>query len=295
MKLNLSAVIALIVLTCIWSYSWIVMKSGLPYVGAFDFAAMRCALGAVLLLVVLKLRNRGMKPPPLVPTFMIGVLQTAGMVGFSQWALVSGGAGKVAILTYTMPFWVILLAALFLNERLSKLQYWATGIAIGGMIFILQPWNTDGSMMASILALLSGLSWGASVIIAKRLYIRNPTDLLSLTTWQMVMGAIVLTVIALFTHSKPIIWHPYLWGGLAYTAVLGTAIAWILWMFILKNLPAAIAGLGTLAVPVLGALLSWGLLGERPNAPELVGIVLVVLALVILSLPKHRSGRATEK
>lgn len=264
------------------------MKSVLPYIGAFDFAALRCIFGALLLLVVLKLRNRGMKPPPLGPTFIIGLLQTVGMVGFSQWALVSGGAGKVAILTYTMPFWVILLAALFLNERLRRLQYWATGIAIGGMVLILQPWNIDGSMVGSLLALMSGLSWGASVIFAKRLYMRKSTDLLSLTTWQMVMGAIVLSVIAVMTHSKPIEWHPYLWGALAYNAILGTAIAWVLWMFILKNLPAGIAGLGTLAIPVCGALMSWWLLGERPNSFELVGISLVVVALALVSIPKSK-------
>ncbi|WP_267081215.1 MULTISPECIES: DMT family transporter [Limnobaculum] len=291
MKLNLSAVIALICITCIWSYSWIVMKTLLVYIGPFDFAAIRCTLGAVLLLLVLKLRNRGMKPPPLGTTFIIGVLQTVGMVGFSQWALITGGAGKVAILAYTMPFWVILLAALFLNERLVKLQYWATAIAICGMILILQPWNNNGSMLASILALLSGFCWGASVIIAKRLYLRTPTDLLSLTTWQMVMGAIVLVVIALFVPSKPIVWHPYLWGGLLYNAVLATAVAWVLWMFILKHLPASVAGLGTLAVPVCSALLSWWLLGERPNGSEMAGIICVVMALVLVSLPKRRSQK----
>lgn len=160
LKLNVSALLALVCLTGIWGYGWIVMKSVLPYVGAFDFAAMRCSLGAVLLLLVLKVRNRGMKPPPLLPTFIIGLLQTAGMVGFSQWALVNGGAGKVAILTYTMPFWVILMAALFLKERLRKVQYLATGIAVCGMVLILQPWKINSGIIGSLLALCSGFSGG---------------------------------------------------------------------------------------------------------------------------------------
>lgn len=160
LKLNVSALLALVCLTGIWGYGWIVMKSVLPYVGAFDFAAMRCSLGAVLLLLVLKVRNRGMKPPPLLPTFIIGLLQTAGMVGFSQWALVNGGAGKVAILTYTMPFWVILMAALFLKERLRKVQYLATGIAVCGMVLILQPWKINSGIIGSLLALCSGFFWG---------------------------------------------------------------------------------------------------------------------------------------
>lgn len=292
MKLNFPALIALVCLTCIWSYGWIVMKSVLPYAGAFDFAAMRCTLGAALLLLVLKVRNRGMKPPPLLPTFILGLLQTAGMVGFSQWALVNGGAGKVAILTYTMPFWVILLAALFLKERLRKLQYLATGIAVCGMVLILQPWKMNSGIGGSLLALCSGLFWGASVIYAKRLYLRYQTDLLSLTAWQMVWGSMVLIVIACVTHSRPIEWHPYLWGGLLYNAVLGTAVAWALWMFILKNLPASVAGMGSLAVPICGALLSWWLLGERPNQFETAGILCVVLALVVVSLPIGKGQKA---
>ena len=42
-------------------------------------------------------------------------------------------------------------------------------------------------------------------------------------------------------------------------------LAWSLWLFVLKNLPASIASLSTLAVPVCGVLFSWWLLGENPD------------------------------
>lgn len=150
MKISLSALIALICLTFIWGFNWLVMKSVLPYVGAFDFAAMRCLLGTALLFLLLKIGKYNMTPPPFLPTFLLGILQTAGMVGFAQWALVEGGAGKVAILTYTMPFWVIILARVFLNEQLKRQHYFATSIAIVGMLLLLQPW--------SLIAALSRLS-----------------------------------------------------------------------------------------------------------------------------------------
>ncbi len=271
-------------LTLIWSYSWIVMKSVTPYMGAFDFAAARSLLGALLLFVVLRVRGRGMKPPPFWPTLTIGLLQTGGMTGFSQWALVSGGAGKVAILTYTMPFWVILLAALFLNERMRRMQYLAIVIAAAGLILVLQPWRMSGSWQSPLLAILSGVSWGASAVLAKRVYARYPSvDLLSLTTWQMAAGALVLCVVALLVPQQPVVWHPYVFMALTYNAVLATALGWVLWLYVLKNLPAGVAGLCTLAVPVCGVLLSWWLLGENPGAVEGSGITLIVLALVVLS------------
>jgi len=104
------------VLALIWSYNWVVMKSVLQYVGALDFTTLRCALGALLLLVLLPLSGRPLKPPSWRPVLWIGLFQTVGMTGLSQLALVSGDAGKTAVLVYTMPFWVILLAVLFLND-----------------------------------------------------------------------------------------------------------------------------------------------------------------------------------
>ncbi|XNM61723.1 EamA family transporter [Escherichia coli] len=112
-KSNPLAISGLVVLTLIWSYSWIFMKQVTSYIGAFDFTALRCIFGALVLFIVLLLRGRGMRPTPFKYTLAIALLQTCGMVGLAQWALVSGGAGKVAILSYTMPFWVVIFAALF--------------------------------------------------------------------------------------------------------------------------------------------------------------------------------------
>lgn len=64
-KSNPLALIGLLVLTLIWSYSWIAMKQVTLYIGAFDFTALRCIAGALLLFIVLLLRGRGMRPTPL--------------------------------------------------------------------------------------------------------------------------------------------------------------------------------------------------------------------------------------
>ncbi len=181
------------------------------------------------------------------------------MVGLAQWALMSGGAGKVAILSYTMPFWVVVMAALFLGERMRRWQYIAIGVACVGLILVLQPWQLDfTSLKSALLAILSGVSWGAGAIVAKRMYTRYPqVDLLALTTWQMLYAAVVMSVVA------PA--RPATSGRLAARRFLGPRLTaqslqrrWprSLWLFVLRNLPASIAGLSTLAVPVCGVLFS---------------------------------------
>lgn len=288
-KSNPLALVGLLVLTLIWSYSWIAMKQVTLYIGAFDFTALRCIFGALLLFIVLRLRGRGMRPTPFIPTLAIALLQSCGMIGLAQWALVSGGAGKVAILTYTMPFWVVILAALFLGERMRRLQYAAIGVAAVGLCLVMQPWQLSlSSMKSALLAVLSGISWGASAIVAKRLYQRRPgLDLLALTSWQMLYAAIVMSVVALLVPQRTVDWQPTVFWALSYSAVLATALAWSLWLYVLRNLPASIASLSTLAVPVFGVLFSWWLLGEKPDGLESLGIVLIVFALAIVSLKKR--------
>lgn len=290
-KKNLLAVGALVLLTLIWSYSWIIMKQITHYMDAFDITALRCILGAAVMVIVVLLSGRSMRPTPFGYTLAIALLQTCGMTGLAQWALVSGGAGKVAILSYTMPFWVVIMAALFLGERMRRLQYAAIFLAAVGLLLVLQLWQLDfSSMKSALLALLSGVSWGAGAIVAKRMYSRYPhLDLLVMTTWQMLYSSLVMGVIAWLVPQREIDWQPDVFWALAYSSVLAMAVGWSLWLFILRNLPASIAGLSTLAVPVCGVLFSWWLLGEKPGMAEGCGIILIVLALALISLSSHQA------
>ena len=94
--------------------------------------------------------------------------------------------------------------------------------------------------------------------------------------------------VAWLVPQRSIDWQPGVFWALAYSAILATAVAWSLWLYVLRNLPASVAGLSTLAVPVCGVLFSWWLLGENPGLVEGAGIVLIVAALAIISLKKRQ-------
>ncbi|MDR2869394.1 MAG: DMT family transporter [Deferribacteraceae bacterium] len=277
-------VLALLMLTLVWSYNWTVMKSVLPYIGAFEFAALRAIFGACILFLVLIATHRPLTPPPLLPTIVVGVLQTAGMTSLGQLALITGGVGTTAVLTYSMPFWVIIFAAIFLKERMSGLQKIAFAIAAAGFVCILRPWEDNIPLLSFILALSSGIAWACGSVTFKRLYARQKIDLLGFTTWQMLFGALLLIVLAFATHSRPIIWSGVA-GALAYNAFLATALAWVLWLFILKSLPTSIAGLSSLLVPVTSIFFAWICINEVPDLYEALGIALIVFALLLISLP----------
>lgn len=283
---------ALIALAFLWSYNWIVTKSVLRYVNAFDFTALRCVLGSLVLLVMLPLSGRPLKPPPWRPVLWIGLFQTVGMTGLSQLSLISGDVGTMSVLVYLMPFWVILLAVLFLGEKPRFLHYIVAVIAACGLLLVVQPWQWHGSLLSSLLAVAAGLSWAASSVIAKLAFRHQGVDVLSLVAWQLTAGAVVLVALAAITHSAPFVWSPSVLLGLGYSGVLATALGWTLWLFVLRVLPAGIAGISTLMIPVMSVLWAWWLLNERPNNAEGGGIALILLALALLGLParKQRAG-----
>jgi drug/metabolite transporter (DMT)-like permease len=283
-------VLALVALALVWGYNWVVVKIGLGYSQPFVFAALRTFLGSLGLFVLLVLLHRSLKPRAVGLTLLLGVLQTGIFIGFMMWALVSGGTGRIAVLTFTMPFWLLIMAWAFLGERLRGLQWLAVVIGVLGMLLVLGPWQLHDAF-SSLLALGSAVSWAASVIVAKLLHKRHEVDLLSLTAWQMLLGSLPLIVVAFASGEAGPAWSASFIWALAYNVLLAQILGWFLWLYVLRVLPAGDAGFSTLAIPVIGATAAWIQLAEAPTLIEGAGMVLIVCALSIITAWNARTLR----
>lgn len=292
---TLRAFAALIVLALLWGYNWVVMKHALEFAGAFQFAAMRTFYGALCLFALLLIMRKPLKPRELPTLILLGVLQTCGFTGMIIWALVEGGAGKTAVLTYTMPFWVMVLAWPLLGEKIRGAQWFAVLSSVMGLVIILDPLHLGTGWFSMLLAILGGVFWAISVIVAKKLHQRVPDmDLMSLTAWQMLFGSLPLVVVAFMVPAGPIDWTPNFIGAVLFNAVLCNALAWLLWLYALQHLPAGIASMTSLLAPVIGVLAAWLQLGETPTPGEIIGMLLIGLALLIISLHSMRAKEAVD-
>ncbi len=280
-----NAWIGLAVLTVIWSFGWTTMKLATRASGPFTFSAHRYIVGTVVLFALMALRRDGLKPTPWLPTILIGLTQTAGFQALEQWALMSGGVGKSVLLAYTMPFWVVPLAWWWVHEKPGPKRWICIAVAGLGFICVVEPWRPLGAPYSILLALAGGLVWAIGTVIAKRLFVQHPeVSPLRLTAWQMLIGTLALIILALAAHERPVAWTNMYVGAVLYNGVLSSAVGWALWTMIIRRLPASVAGLTSLAVPVLGVLFAWALLDERPSGIEGGGIVLISIALVALNL-----------
>ena len=292
-KLIIKAFAALFLLTLIWGYNWVVMKTAVQFASPFQFAALRTFLGALMLFLVLVLTKRPLSLKEFPTMLALGLLQTCGFTGLLIWALVSGGAGKTAVLSYTMPFWVMLFAWPMLGERVQGWQWLAVFFALFGILLIFDPLHIKGDGFSMTLALLSGISWAVSAIVSKKLHQRAPhLDLLNITAWPTLLGSIPIIILALVLPAPPIQWTHNFYLTIIYSIFLSGSLAWVLWLYALQRLPAGVASMASMLAPVIGVGAAWLQLGERPSNIEFAGMFSIALALLIISaitINKHKS------
>jgi len=270
----------------VWGFNWVVLKVAMREAGPFEFLAWRFAVASLCLFGALAALGRPLRLTHAPQVLAVGLLQTTATFALVTWALVSGAAGKSAVLNYTMPFWVVLFAWPIIGERPSRAQWSALALALAGLLLLVHPGARPGA--PELLALASGVAWGLGVVLTKRLQTRHRVDTLSLSAWQTLLGGAGLVLLALAFPSRPMHWSPSLVFAVLYNGVLVGAICWFLWFWALQKLDAGLASLGILSVPVLGAAFGVLLLNERLAALEWAGMALIVAALALTAFAAQR-------
>ena len=282
---------AMAAMCAIWGYSWIVMKIALRHAHPFDFAAQRLVLGALLLFAIIAATGRRITLANYRMALVLGFVQVGAFVILTHYALLTAGPGKTSVLTYTMPFWMIVFAHFMIHERMRGAQWLSVALAFAGLVLVVSPWRLT-SLEGSVLAVASGAVWAIAAVMSKR-WPTKDAEPLTFTAWQLAFGSIPLVLLSLLHPHEAPRWNGEYALALAYSTVFATAGGWWLWTYVLSHAPAGVTGLNTLAIPVIAVIASWLQLGERPTAHELLGMVLIGVALALLAwLGLRRAGAA---
>ncbi len=277
------ATIVMVLLVVLWGYAWITSKIGLEYASPMDVVALRLVLGILTLFVGLLWTRRPLKPQHWQALLMIGLIQTGAFLLLNTWALSEGGPGKTSVLVFTMPFWVLVFAWPMLHERIRGLQWVAVALAIAGLVFLLEPWQMHTSLFSKTLAVVAGMCWAIGVVCAKRLHNQATVEPLAFTFWQMIVGLIPILIAQALFDRQPIIWSDTFIVVTLFNGVMATGFGWLAWLYVLHRLPAGTTSLSSLGIPVIAIIASWIQLGEVPGRSELIGMLLIGVALALLS------------
>jgi drug/metabolite transporter (DMT)-like permease len=286
---------ALVFLTLIWGMNWIAMKYGLRYGHPVIYNIERTLVAIGLLFAVMAMRHRPLRPESWTAVIVTGFFQTTINFGATTMALAGGGAGRTAVLVFTMPFWTMLIAWPVLNERVRGSQWLAVGFALVGLVLVVEPWNWQGDLAPKLWATLSGFGWAAGTVATKYFQRRQKLDILNLIAWQMLVGILPICLIPVVWPLPPAEWNAVYVGALLYAGVIAIGIGFILWTAILAWLPAGTASLSMFAIPVLALVSSMLIFDERLTATEWLGIVSIGTGLVIVLARAWIASRRGER
>ena len=270
-----------------------VIKAGLAFAPPLLFGGLRALIGGVALLGLTIVFRKPFLPPHKSWGGVLAMSLTATTLGYGAMFLSPGrtGAGIASVLGNTQPLLVVVLAAMFLGERITPSRWITLALGLTGVTLIAwQALVTSNAYGLSGAALALAASAGAAVgsVIFKRMQVT--TGLLAVTAWQLILGSLpLLAISALSERSMPVIWNFQFVGQLLFLALVGTALVSTAWYWLVQRGQVSHLALFLFLVPVFGLGIAALVLGERVSLLEIVGSLLTVAGIGIAAIaPRSR-------
>jgi drug/metabolite transporter (DMT)-like permease len=279
-----------------WGTNWPVTKLIVQDVPPLWATAFRCMIAAATLAPMLWAQGSFIIPKrgDLPVVFCTSILH---LTAFS--ALIAAGlqfvpAGRAIVLGYTTPLWVAIGAAFFLSEPITRHRALGVVLGLAGLAVIFNPqtlvWNDRNALYGSSLILIAAFCWAGNIVYVRaHRWISTPFQLVF---WQVLLAAVLLTVIACVAEGAPrIAWTTRLCALLLFSGIVCTAFAnWAMTM-VNRSLPAVTTSLCLLATPLLGIFSATAILNE-PLEPSLFLAMTLIIGGIALGTAAGRPLRA---
>jgi drug/metabolite transporter (DMT)-like permease len=269
-----------------WGFNWPVTKYLLGELPPLTLRGSTGVVGAGLLAVLALMRGQSLKVPrELWPRLMLAaVLNVMGWMVLMGLALLWLPASEAALIAYTMPVWASMLAWFVLGERMTWLRVLALVMAFAGLAAIMGANGITASaakLPGIIMALAGSIGFALGTVLAKKLPLTLPP--ITAAAWQIGLGCFPVAVVGFLIETSH--WDAVTnigWLLVIYSTVVQFCIAYVAWFAALARLPASVAAIGTMAVPVIGVVTSAVALHE-PLGPGQIAALVFTLAGVVLA------------
>ena len=281
---NAAALRLLLVAVVLFGGAWPITKHAMAAATPLWFGASRAGLAALVALVLLAALRRLHLPrrEDWRAVVFLGLFQLGGFFALTHLAVALVPAGRTAVLSNVVIFWLIPLSVLLLGEKVSPARWVAAGLGLAGAGVLIGPWAVDWSdmpmLLGHVMLLAAGLLWSVA-IVATRLWPPR-TPMMELLPFCFGLGALLLLPLALLLEPTGGIgmsaWPHMLFIGLV-AAPIGT------WCVIEagRRLPGAVASVGFLLVPAFGVAVGALWLGEPVGWDVITGGALIVASVVL--------------
>ncbi len=275
-------------LTLVWGTNWPLFRIALDELPVWTFRTIVLSAGVIMLSLILLLRGESFA----VPKGKWPALIAASVMNIGVWNIATSLAvlyipsGHASVLAYTMPLWVAAMGFLVFGQRLTPRLLAAIAIGAAAVAALMIPnFSSYAQAPAGLFwGLLAGFCWAIGTFIVKRT--SWPGMGLSLTFWQVVICLPPIALGALLFDGLPTHWpSAKALTATIYTGAIPMAFGTATWFALVKLLPAQVAALSSIAIPIVAIVSGILILAEPLSWLQAAAIASTVISLWLALVP----------
>lgn len=292
MKQQIKSSLILLLTATIWGVAFVAQSVGMEYIGPFTFNAIRCVLGGlVLILVILVLKKKKEtgaenqekedKKTLWAGGIACGVILCIAS-NLQQFGIMEASVGKSGFFT-ALYIVMIPVIGIFIGKRPGIKLWFCVALAVVGMYLLCMK---DGSFTierADIMLLLCALAFSFHILVVD--YFSPKVDGVKMSCIQFFVCGVLSAVGMLFTETPDISNIQAAWLPLLYAGLLSCGVGYTLQIVGQKGINPVIASLIMSLESVISALAGWVILGQVLSPKEILGCVLMFVAIIITQIP----------
>ena len=290
-----------VLLILIWGSTWIFIKLGLRDLPPITFAGLRFLIAALVLWAI-ALSRRARLPRSGAEWRVLawsGLIAIGINYGLIFWGEVRITSGLAALLQATIPVFGLLIAHWYLpTEQITWRKLLGVGVGLVGVAGIFYDQlaiNGVAGLQGGLALLLSSLcvAYG-NVLVKARLTQLDPSVLAGS---QMVFGFVPLVAVGWWMEGSPfqLRWTPLAIASLAYLSLIGSALAFLLYYWLVIRVEVTRTMLISLIIPVVAMLLGNLTMGERLTSTILLGALAILAGISLIVFPHRRGPERSER
>ena len=292
---HLKAILLALLVTFLWSTSFVIIKLGLAEIPPLTFAGLRYTIAFICLLPFAFTKTnsaiiKNLEKKDWLKLILLGILFYAFTQGTQFVGLSLLPAVTVSLWLNFTPLIVAVMAIFLINEYPTTLQWIGVVLFIIGIFTYFFPINFSENQITGLIVMTVGvIANSASAVLGRNINRGARINPVVVTIISMGIGSVILLISGVVLQGLPLISFLNLLY-LLWLAVINTALAFTIWNFTLQKLSAMESSIinGTMLVQI--ALLTWMFLGEAITLQEGLGMLIAALGAILVQLKFKTSG-----
>jgi drug/metabolite transporter (DMT)-like permease len=282
-RIRFGDITLVIMIGIFWGVNWPAVKFLLSEIPPWSLRAIGMSCGAVLLAGLATGLKQPLRPAKaeLLPMIGAGLLTVMGFNVFAALGQVHSLSSTAVIIAFTMPMWTAVFSVAFLREHMTPRRLGSLVVGMSGLLLLISE-DANGFLArpeGPLLMLGAAISWAAGTVVLKsRVWSIKP---IAQAAWMMAVSAPPTIVVALLTEYDGHLGVPStaVIATLAYHLLFPMVLCYAVWTVLVGRLPASVASMSTLLVPIVGVISAALLLGDVLSWQKVAALALVLVSI----------------